>query len=320
MTERKGNTSAQKNRIWKILFGVFLTVAVIGVAITCVQTYRQMKVEVDLEKLAEGTENVSGAGGSSGTAQEEGNASGEGAIQGVNPAQDTGTPPETSAVSAEDAYIQALIDKGVPIPEKEVDFAELQENVNEDIYAWIYIPDSKIDYPVLQHPTDNYYYLNYNLDGSKGYPGCIYTEDYNTKDFTDPNTVIYGHNMKNGTLFAGLHRFEDSEYFEEHPYVYIYTQEGLLVYEIFAAYESGNEHILYNNDFTDRDVFLKYLAKIFTDRTMNGNIDEEVEVTTGDRIITLSTCVANKSDRRYLVQGVLLEDSGTGIAMGSAVE
>lgn len=322
MAEREGNTSAQMNRIWKKLFSVFLTVAVIGVTITCVQTYRQMKVEADLEKLAESTGNVPGTGTSSGTvqAQGEGNASGENMMQGTNPTQDAGNLSETPAVSAEDAYIQALIDKGVPIPEKEVDFAELQENVNEDIYAWIYIPDTKIDYPVLQHPTDNYYYLNYNLDGSKGYPGCIYTEDYNTKDFTDPNTVIYGHNMKNGTMFAGLHRFEDSKFFEEHPYVYIYTQEGLLVYEIFAAYESGNEHILYNNDFTDRDVFLKYLAKIFTDRTMNGNIDGEVEVTAGNRIITLSTCVANKSDRRYLVQGVLLENSGMGIAMGSAVE
>ena len=216
----------------------------------------------------------------------------------------------SSADAAETAAegLQALKDMGIPIPEKEVDFADLQANVNKDIYAWIYIPDTLVDYPVVQHPTDNLYYLNYNLDGSKGYPGCIYTEDYNAKDFSDPNTVIYGHNMKNGTMFAGLHKFEDGEYFKEHPYVYIYTEEGLYVYEIFAAYESGSEHILYNNDFTNDYAYSKYLEGIYSLRSMNSNVKEDVEVTTEDRIVTLSTCVANKSDRRYLVQGVLLNE------------
>lgn len=319
MFEREERTSEQKNRIWKILFSVFLAVAVIGVTITCVQVYRQRQAENALESLAEGTSNAPGAEIPPETVQTQRTDPGADMQQGSDDMQDTGTLPASPAGPAEDAYIRALLDKGVPIPEKEVDFADLQANVNGDIYAWIYIPDTKIDYPVLQHPTDNYHYLNYNLDGSKGYPGCIYTEDYNAKDFSDPNTVIYGHNMKNGTMFAGLHRFEDSEYFEEHPYVYIYTEERLYVYEIFAAYESGNEHILYNNDFTDRDVFLKYLAKIFTDRTMNGNVRDEVEVSAGNRIITLSTCVANRADRRYLLQGVLLEeDPGTETAMGSA--
>lgn len=204
--------------------------------------------------------------------------------------------------------IEKLREQGVPIPDKQIDFADLQANTNSDIYAWIYIPDSQIDYPILQHPTDNYYYLNYNLDGSKGYPGCIYTEDYNTKDFSDPNTVIYGHNMKNGSMFAGLHNYEDIEYFEANPYVYIYTQDELLVYELFAAYEHSNEHLLYNHDFTDKVVYRIYLDGIYGMRTMNCNIREDVEVTTEDKIITLSTCIATKPDNRYLVQGVLLNE------------
>ena len=69
-----------------------------------------------------------------------------------------------------------------------VDFDKLQTETNADIYAWIYIPDTNIDYPVLQHPTDDTRYLNYNIDGSKGYPGCIYTEKANAKDFSDFNT------------------------------------------------------------------------------------------------------------------------------------
>ncbi len=297
--------SEKKNWIWKLLFGIFLAAAVIGVVVTCLQIRNRNQAEEELERLAEST-----------SVSRETESSREVVASAVpTRAPESEEQPEVP----EDSYIRMLTEKGIPVPEKEVDFEDLQANVNKDIYAWIYIPDTKIDYPILQHPTDNYYYLEYNLDGSKGYPGCIYTEDYNTKDFTDPNTVIYGHNMKNGTMFAGLHRFEDSEYFAEHPYVYIYTEEDLFVYEIFAAYESGNEHILYNNDFTDRDVFRKYLAKILTSRTMNGNINEEAEIGAGNRIITLSTCVANKSDRRYLLQGVLLEEEpDTGVAMGSA--
>ena len=197
---------------------------------------------------------------------------------------------------------------GVPIPEKEVDFEELRENVNEDIYAWIYIPDSKIDYPIVQHPIDNFYYLNYNLDGSYGYPGCIYTERYNRKDFADPLTVVYGHNMKNGTMFAGLHDYEDIEYFREHPYVYVYTPEKLYVYEIFASHEYGNEHLLYNHDYAVKSEFRKYVDSILELRSMNSNRAEDVEVTEDSHILVLSTCMANKPDNRYLVQGVLLNE------------
>jgi len=306
MAEREGKMSEQKNRIWKIFFGIFLAAAVIGVAVTCVQVYRQKQAEAELESLAEGTAGISGTG--DGTDILPGREEGEGADASRGTSAQGPDVLSGALENTADAYIQELADRGIPIPEKEIDFADLQENVNPDIYAWIYIPDTQIDYPVLQHPTDNYYYLNYNLDGSRGYPGCIYTEDYNEKDFSDPNTVIYGHNMKNGAMFAGLHKFEDSEYFEEHPYVYIYTEDKLYVYEIFAAYESGNEHILYNNDFSDDYVFLKYLSEIMNSRTMNGNIREDFSPDADDRIITLSTCVANKSDRRYLVQGVLLNE------------
>lgn len=204
--------------------------------------------------------------------------------------------------------LQGLMDMGVPIPEKEVDFEDLQENVNEDIYAWVYIPDTRVDYPVLQHPADNYYYLNYNLDGSRGYPGCIYSEKYNRKDFEDPVTVIYGHNMKNGTMFADLHNYEDAEYFEENPYVYIYTPEGLLVYRIFAAYEYTNEHLLYGHDYFAPAEFKEYIDGVLNYRNMNCNRAEDVELTTADHILVLSTCMANKPDNRYLVQGVLLNE------------
>ena len=191
-----------------------------------------------------------------------------------------------------------------PVYDKDVNIAELQETVNKDIYAWIYIPDTKIDYPILQHPTNNTYYLDYNLDGSKGYPGCIYSENYNNKDFSDPVTVLYGHNMKNGSMFAGLHKYEDEEYFKEHPSVYIYKEEDIFEYEIFAAYEYSNYQILLNHNFNSNEVFRNYLDKIFT---YKGIFKKDIELSTESHILTLSTCVANQGSKRYLVQAVLKE-------------
>lgn len=185
-----------------------------------------------------------------------------------------------------------------------VDFAGMWET-NEDVYAWITVPGTVIDYPILQHATDNTYYLNYNIDGSYGYPGCIYTENLNSKDFTDNNTVIYGHNMKNGTMFAGLHKFEDASFFEEHTKVYIYTPEKELDYTIFAAYIYDDRHLLYSFDFANEEVYATYLEDIRNMRSMNALIREDITVTAEDKIITLVTCIGNQPEKRLLVQAVL---------------
>lgn len=206
--------------------------------------------------------------------------------------------------------VRLLTEAGIPIPDLAVDLPALRESVNADIYAWIYVPGTQVNYPVLQHPTNDSYYLNYNIDGSKGYPGCIYTEKkYNGKDFTDANTVLYGHNMKNGTMFGSIHKYEDEDFFNENRYIYVYTQEKLLVYKIFAAYVHSNEHLLYNNDFEDGASFLQYFEKVKKNRNMHCIIAEDVELTgENQHIITLSTCINNKPDNRYLVQGVLINE------------
>lgn len=188
-----------------------------------------------------------------------------------------------------------------------VDFEGMWE-VNEDVYAWITVPGTVIDYPILQHETDNTYYLNYNIDGSYGYPGCIYTENLNSKDFTDNNTVIYGHNMKNGTMFANLHKFEDAAFFEENKDVVIYTPEKELNYTIFAAYIYDDRHLLYSFDFSDSQVYANYLEEIQNMRSMNALIREEMEVTLEDKIITLVTCIGNQPQKRLLVQAVLEQE------------
>lgn len=196
--------------------------------------------------------------------------------------------------------------EGFDVPQMSIDFEALKAEKNADIYAWIKVPGTKIDYPVLQHPTDDTYYLNYNIDGSKGYPGCIYTELCNNKDWEDVNTVLYGHNMKNGTMFAGLHHYEDSQFFEENPYIYLYTEDGrVLVYQIFAAYEFSNIHLIYNFRLDDPEIFDQYINGVYALEGMNNNFNTELDITAEDKLITLETCIASKPDKRYLVQGVL---------------
>lgn len=194
------------------------------------------------------------------------------------------------------------------VPAKTIDWKALRE-INEDIYAWITVPGTVIDYPVLQHAEEMDYYLNHNLDGSRGYPGCIYTQPINAKEWDDPHTVLYGHNMKDGTMFDGLHQYEDSLFFEENPYIYIYSEGCIRVYQIFAAYEFSNEHLLLNFDTKNPETYSSYLREIFQRDGKNDNINKEIEVTAEDKIITLSTCITNKKANRYLVQAVLVAES-----------
>ncbi len=192
----------------------------------------------------------------------------------------------------------------VPVP---VDFDKLKK-ANPDIYAWINIPAVNVDNPILQSETDNSYYLDHTVNGQKSVYGSIYTENYNNKDFSDFNTVIYGHNMKNGTMFGSLKKFRDSTFFNENRYMTVYLEGRILKYEIFAAYTWDNKHILLSRNFENGYNRKVYLDEIFAVRDMNSQISKEIEVTENDRIITLSTCMNDKS-KRFLVSGVLVYDS-----------
>ncbi len=187
-----------------------------------------------------------------------------------------------------------------------IDFEELWKT-NKDVYAWITIPGTVIDYPVLQHETDDSYYLNYTIDGVEGYPGCIYTEHVNSKDFTDNNTVIYGHNMRNGTMFTDLHKFRDADFFADNDTVYIYTPEKQLTYKIFATYLYDDRHLMNSFDFSDAEVYSNYLSEIqaIDSKDENANLRKEILLTDTDKIITLITCIRSQPEMRVYVQAVL---------------
>ena len=191
--------------------------------------------------------------------------------------------------------------------ETPVDFEALKKE-NPDIYAWINVPGTSVDYPVLRREGDNSYYLNHSVDNKKSTYGSIYTEDYNDMDFADFNTVVYGHNMKNGSMFGTLKKYRDKTFFEQNQYINVYMPGRIMKYQIFAAYVWDDRHILLNLDFDDEAICESYIDMIFSTRKMNANINSDLAVTKDDRIITLSTCTSNKNER-YLVQGVLIYDS-----------
>lgn len=186
-----------------------------------------------------------------------------------------------------------------------IDFAALQQQ-NPDVYAWIQVPGTEVDYPILQSSNDNTYYLNHTIDGEEKKEGAIFTENYNTKTFEDPNTVIYGHDMKNGSMFQSIHKYMDRSFFDNNRDIVIYMPDQILHYKIFAAYLTDNRHLLMNYNFWSKDEYQQYLNSIFSMRDMNAFIDTSTEVTTEDKIITLSTCYAGISTQRYLVQAVLV--------------
>ena len=193
--------------------------------------------------------------------------------------------------------------------ETPVDFVELKEK-NPDIYAWINIPGTKVDYPVLSCDVTDPYYLNHTVDKKKSIYGRIFTDDCNGTDFNDFNTVLYGHNMADGSMFAKLHNYSDPKFFEKNKYIYIYTPDRKLTYEVVSAFIYDDRHIMNSFDFTDDKVFSEYLDTIQNPRSVSKNVNKNIDLSVDDKILVLSTCL-NSGEGRYLVQGVLINDEKT---------
>ena len=166
-----------------------------------------------------------------------------------------------------------------------------------------------MDYPILRREDDNAYYLNHTVENKRSDYGSIYTENYNDKNFDDFNTVVYGHNMLNGSMFGSLRRYRNNrDYAKTNNVINVYLPGRILKYQIFATYITDDRHLLLNNDFKDRAVCEEYLKSVFAVKTANSFINTDLVVDADDKIITLSTCVGN-DDKRFLVQGVLTYDS-----------
>lgn len=196
-------------------------------------------------------------------------------------------------------------------PDNPIDFASLQKT-NIDVYAWITIPGTDVDYPVVQSSSDkdDNFYLDHNIDQKYEFAGMIYSQRLNAKDFKDPVTVLYGHNMLNGSMFATLHRFEDEKFFKKHDSIIVYTPGHQLTYKIVSAYVYDNRHILNTFNFSKKKDLKDYIESLTHPKSMVAKVRDNLKVTTKDHILTLSTCTSSDT-QRYLVQGVLTDDTIT---------
>lgn len=206
----------------------------------------------------------------------------------------------TQPTEPETVWVPAPVE-GDPMMEEmaAIDLAALRE-VNGDVVGWIRIPDTKIDYPLMQG-EDNEHYLKHTWKGGKNVVGSIFLESRNSPDLTDYNTIVYGHNMSNGSMFAGLHKFRKQDYWEDHPYVYIATDDGVFRYEIFASYRADVESPAYGlsfNQMKTRTTFLQHSQE-------SSVIDTGIQPEKTDRIVTLSTCSGAGYSNRWVVQARL---------------
>lgn len=184
------------------------------------------------------------------------------------------------------------------------DIAALQEEMNPDIYAWITVKGTTVDFPILQSEEDNYY-LDHTVDKVESLPGAIYTNAVDGKVFDRSNTVIYGHNMKNGSYFGQLHLYEDEDFFKENNEFYIYTIDRKLTYTVIAASTFNNNYLPAVYSFS-----LQLGAESFLQDLMNYAPDADSTNITDDmsewsQLVTLSTCVSGQNEQRYLVVGSL---------------
>ncbi len=182
---------------------------------------------------------------------------------------------------------------------QQLDIAALQE-VNPEVLGWIFIPESKIDYPILQG-EDNEYYLTHTWQKQYNSVGSIFLECQNPSDFTNFNTILYGHNMADGSMFSDVSRYLNQWYFDQHPYIYIVLPDQILRYEIFAAYKAPTDSPVYGLSYNQRETRQKLLDHAGENSAVESSIAPEIT----DRILTLSTCTGYGYSSRWVVQARL---------------
>lgn len=180
----------------------------------------------------------------------------------------------------------------------EVDFPAWQ-SLNADIRAWIHNEAIRVDHPILKSP-DNEYYLTRDLDLSYKAMGSIFFDFRNNTDFSDPNTIIYGHNFDNGLMFSNLVWYKSQQFFEQNPFYTIYTPEQVYRVDIAAGIvvsETDTTYLVVN--FSSEMEFQSLIQTI----EENSVIETEVELTPSDHLVTLYTCTNDWQGQRFVVIG-----------------
>jgi len=185
---------------------------------------------------------------------------------------------------------------------KDCDLSSLLKK-NKEIYGWICIPETNISYPICQH-KDNSYYLTHTYNKEVNYVGTPFIDYRCNPNFSDYNTIIYAHRMKDKTMFSALHSYRDKSQWDKNSHILIYTLDHrILVYTIYAAFKGDPDGISYDSNISstkNKESFIDYTLK-------HAEYDTGITPTTKDSFITLSTCIDSKHEYRMIVHGVLTE-------------
>ncbi|NLY87966.1 MAG: class B sortase [Clostridiales bacterium] len=181
-----------------------------------------------------------------------------------------------------------------------VDFEELR-NINPDIVGWLYYKDTKINYPIVQG-QDNSKYLTTMFDGSYGGAGTLFVDYTTEKAFNQFNTIIYGHHMRDGSMFGDLKKLKEKDYCEKHPRFELITPKGKYHLEIWAFLNEPADSSLYETNFDGEAKSHEYIEKI----KALAEYTTSVDVTTDDNLVVLSTCAYEYKDARYVVIGKMV--------------
>ena len=177
----------------------------------------------------------------------------------------------------------------------DIDFDALRK-INPDIVGWIYYENTPINYPIVKG-TDNEEYLTTMFDGNYGSFGTLFVDAITEAPFKQFNTIVYGHHMRNGSMFGTLRRLKDTEYLKEHPRMELVTPEGKFHLEIWAFLNQPSDSNIYTTNIKNEEDCAAYLQLV-------QGIAEyitSVEVTPSDRLVELSTCAYEFQEARYVV-------------------
>jgi sortase B len=202
------------------------------------------------------------------------------------PAQETAAAQETEAVQESQQEIAPI----------QVDFDLLWQE-NPDIVAWLYSPDTPIDFPVVQ-TTDNSYYLRRLLDGSYNASGTSFVDYRCSGDFSDFNTMIYGHNMKNDAMFGTLVNYKDQSYYDSHPVLYLITPAQAYRVDLVAGFQTSSEDDIY---LLPQQSDTGQVAQA----AANSTFAAQTQIQPGQRYVTLSTCDYDYEEARFVLIGAL---------------
>ena len=207
-------------------------------------------------------------------------------------------------VTGQEVRMETVVENGeevsLPVMKNPIDFASLTE-VNEDIVGWLRIRALDISYPVVQG-EDNDYYLHRTFEKTDNFAGCLFMNCDNRDDYTDQNTIIYGHNMKDGSMFGKLKQFNEAETFKKSKFFWMFTADRIYQYRIFSAAVVNKTGMTYQVMFKDEE-FTPWITSMFENSVVE---NDDVTVTKDDRIMTLSTCTGDDATR-FVVLGKLTQ-------------